>query len=108
MNTHDELDARSFAMHRLITQKIERDPSLMQIPASNLTRWQHDVCANSQAYISAWQALLRQGLQASLRVATEDSEYARAMRQCSPFAGVLTPAERWQFLRDWKAQHEAR
>ncbi len=107
MNTHDELDARSFAMHRLITQKIERDPSLMQIPASNLSRWQQDVCANSQAYISAWQALLSQGLDASLRVATEDSEYARAMRQCSPFAGVLTPAERWQFLRDWKAQHEA-
>lgn len=108
MTTHDELDARSFEMHRLIAQKIERDPLLLQIAASNLTRWQQSISTNSQPYILAWQALLAQGLAACLAVATEDSERGTAMRQCSPFAGVLTPRERWQFLRDWKAQHEAR
>jgi hypothetical protein len=104
--THLDTEARSLALHRLVAQKIQHDPALMNHVADNLARWKKRVCQNSQPYILAWEALLGQGLAACLRIATEDSEYANAMRQCSPFAGVLSPQERWQFLREW-GKHEA-
>jgi hypothetical protein len=42
-----------------------------------------------------------------LAAAVEDSERAAALRQCSPFAGILSPAERFAFLKDWAARHAA-
>jgi hypothetical protein len=30
---------------------------------------------------------------------TADDEAGRDLRQCSPFAGVLAPAERWAIVR---------
>lgn len=36
-----------------------------------------------------------------LEFATEDSERATAIRQASPFAGILTNEERLAFLRAW-------
>lgn len=108
MMTHHALEARSLALHRLIAQKIQHDPELMNRAAENIARWKTLVSQNSQPYILAWEALLGQGLVACLRVATEDSAHANAMRQSSPFAGVLSPQERWQFLRDWRHLHEAK
>ncbi len=104
--THHATEARSLALHRLIAQKIQRDPALLNRATDNIARWKTLVSQNSQPYILAWEVLLRQGLAACLLVATEDSAHANAMRQCSPFAGVLSPQERWQFLREW-CQHDA-
>ncbi len=108
MMTHDALDARSLALHRLIAQKIEHDPALLHRAADNLAHWKTLESRNSQPYILAWEALLAQGLAACLRMAIEDSDHAKAMRQCSPFAGVLSPQERWKFLRDWGMQHDSK
>jgi hypothetical protein len=106
MTKHQDLDARSLAMHKLVVEKIRRNPELIQHVAGNLARWKIIVCANSQPYVDAWQSLLDRGVEHCLRLAIEDSEHATAMRQSSPFGGVLTHAERWQFLREWKAEHE--
>jgi hypothetical protein len=38
----------------------------------------------------------------ALAIATADDEQARALRQCSPFCGVLTNQERWRFLKAWQ------
>jgi hypothetical protein len=66
------------------------------------------VCANSLPYIEQWERIFLLGMEAALSVATEDSERAAALRQASPFAGVLTPPERTKFFRDWERnRHEA-
>ena len=31
----------------------------------------------------------------------------KALRQCSPFTGILSNRERFEFLREWKAAHAA-
>ena len=103
--SHRILDARSLAMHRLAVEKIRQEPQLMACVANNLSRWRCSVSTRSMPYIDAWQTLLDQGAEQVLRVAIEDSEYAAAMRQSTPFAGVLTPQERWKFLRAWSQQH---
>ena len=102
-----QLDARSLALHRLAVEKIRQQPQLMAVVANNLARWRGCVSARTMPYIDAWQSLLDQGAEHMLSLAIEDSEFATAMRQSTPFAGVLTPQERWKFLREWRQKHAA-
>ena len=50
---------------------------------------------------------MEQGLEQVLATAVEESERAATLRQCSPFAGILSPAERFAFLKAWAAAHAA-
>lgn len=104
--THQEIDARSLALHRVVAQKLRRDPTFLRIAKANLARWRTGATPNDLQYLTEWERLLEAGLDAALAVATEDSERASALRQSSPFAGILTPSERTAFLKAWKVLHE--
>lgn len=93
MPSHQEIDQRSLALHRLIAEKIRQDPSLFEKPRETLGRWSKIVCANSQPYLEEWQRLVDLGIEECLAMATEDSERANAMRQASPLCGILTNEE---------------
>lgn len=107
MPTHQEIDQRSLELHRLITEKIRQDPDLFANVKKTLTRWRTVACSNSQPYLEEWQRLVDLGTEECLAVATEDSERANAMRQASPFCGILTNEERWEFLLEWDKSHGA-
>lgn len=109
MRRHQDSDNRSLELHRLIADKIRREPSLFEKPKQTLTHWRNVVCENSQPYMEEWQRLVDEGMDKCLAVATEDSEYARALRQSSPFCGVLSHKERFVFFKKWaeKGNHEA-
>lgn len=100
-HSHKWLDQRSLALHRLIAEKIRNDTDLFENVKRTLARWHEIVCANSQPYLEEWQRLVDLGIEECLAVATEDSEHANAMRQASPFSGILTNEERWEFFLDW-------
>lgn len=101
MRTHQNLDKRSLALHCLVAEKIRRDPSLFEKPKEVIKRWSLIVSPHSQPYLREWEKLLDQGMDACLAVATEDSERAAALRQSSPFVGILSNAERQAFFREW-------
>ena len=82
-------------MHRTIAEKLRRKPELLAIASENMERWR-PTAGRSTPYLDAWEAILRRPLEEVLRVIQEDSEQMRAMRQSSPFAGVLSPKERWE------------
>lgn len=107
MRTPQWLDQRSLALHRLIVEKIRREPVLFERVKQTLARWSEIVCANSQPYIREWQRLADLGMDACLAVATEDSERAAAMRQASPFCGLLSEEERREFFLTWARQNGA-
>lgn len=100
-HSHQWLDQRSLALHQLIAEKIRRDPALFENVEKTLNRWRTIVCANSQPYLKEWEQIVNQGIDACLAFAVEDSEHANAMRQASPFSGILTNEERWEFFLDW-------
>jgi len=102
------LDARTLTMHRRIVDKIRAEPALFAIVRDNLERWRGQVTPGTQIYLDAWQALVDQGIDACLGMALERSERGYAMRQSSPFAGVLTNKERWEVLRQFNQSHETR
>jgi hypothetical protein len=93
-------------MHILIAEKIRENPDLLKIVRNNIERWKPSMCVNTLPYIERWESLFDKGVESLLTFATSDSEDARTMRQASPFAGVLSPQERWKFLKDWSASHD--
>lgn len=105
MRTHQEIDSRSLALHRLVAAKIRNDPALFERARATLARWRSSVCVQSQPYLEEWQRLMDQGADVCLTVAVDDSEKATAMRQSSPFSGLLTNRERFAFLKAWNQDH---
>lgn len=105
MRTHQGIEARSLALHRLVAEKIRLEPALFERAKATLARWRSTVCANSQPYLVEWERLMDQGIEACLAVVVEDSERAAALRQSSPFTGILTDQERHAFLTAWRQRH---
>jgi len=97
---HERIDRRSLAMHRAIAEKLRRQPELMEIARDNLARWSRTNTA-SQWYWDRWRELLQRPMEELLRVLLEESERMTALRQTSPFAGVLTPQERWAIYAEF-------
>ena len=108
MPSHQEIDARSLALHRLIAQKVARQPALLEKELHTVKRWQTLVSTSSQPYLREWEELLDQGADACLAVAAEESQRAAALRQCSPFTNILSNAERFAFLKNWKSNEAQR
>jgi len=106
LRTHQALDERSLALHRLIAEKIRQNPALIERVRHTLNRWRVQVDAASQPYLKQWEALLDQGTEACLSVCLERSQNANALRQSSPFCGVLTAKERFHFLKTWQSGDE--
>lgn len=107
MRTHQEIDQRTLAMHRLVVEKIRQDPHLFDKAQATLARWRHMVSANSQPYLHEWESLMNQGMEVCLAAAVEESEHATARRQSSPFAGLLTHRDRFIFLKTWRQARAA-
>ena len=106
MRTHQALAARSLMLHRFVADKIRRDPALFGVARATLARWLAKVDAASHPYLERWGNLMDQGMEICLAVAVEESQRADALRQNSPFAGVLTNVERFTLLKAWKQSHE--
>ncbi|MBC7700275.1 hypothetical protein, partial [Aquabacterium sp.] len=104
MRTHQDLDDRSLALHRLIADKIRRDPALFDKARATLAHWRQRVSIRTQPCLAEWAALMDQGMDACLAMAVEDSEHATALRQSSPFSGLLSNQDRFAFLKAWPSK----
>lgn len=91
---HQRIDRRSLALHRAIAEKLRNDPSLLAIALENIERWSR-AGGHSQPYWDEWREILHRPLPEILDLLGEESEHMTALRQATPFAGVLEPAERW-------------
>jgi hypothetical protein len=91
---HRRIDERSVALHRAVAEKLRNNPALLQIAIENLDRW-YDHAAHSRPYLDEWRRILRLPLEEVLTLIGQEGERMTALRQNSPFAGVLEPAERW-------------
>jgi len=99
---HMQIDQRSLYLHRLVAEKLRREPWLFDNARATLARWRTIVAPNSQPYLREWERIFDMGMDAALAVATERSERADALRQSSSFCGILTNQERIAFFRQWR------
>jgi predicted NAD/FAD-dependent oxidoreductase len=101
---HQRIGQRSLAMHRAIADKLRANPALIEIARANLKHWSL-AQPRSKTYWDAWAEILSRPLPEILDVLVEESEKMNALRQTSPFAGVLEPAERWAIYAQFEPEH---
>jgi hypothetical protein len=102
-SAHRMHDARSLAMHVLIVRRIEQTPALMKKAHANLDRWAKARQGPLPRWLPEWLQILKlpwPEVAARITALTEDG--AR-LRQSSPFAGVLSPAERTRVYAAFRA-----
>jgi hypothetical protein len=100
--SHDWIDRRSLALHEAVASKLESDPAVLEVARRNVRRWRG---TNPSPVLDEWSRVLDAApipdIVALLR--STDDEAVR-LRRSSPFAGVLSGAERRSIL----AQYESR
>ena len=101
------MDRRSLAYHRLIAIKLLEEPAVVTAKGkANLAVMRRvDGSGRSSRYLDAWDRLLDGDEHELVSVLLDRSECARDLRQTSPFAGVLTPAERSRVYPTTGAAH---
>jgi hypothetical protein len=101
MRSHQWIDERSLALHEAVAAKLEAQPQLLEVARANLKRWD---AAGSSRPPREWQRLLDTlSLPQLLKLLRSLDEEAVRLGQSSPFAGLLTPAERQEILRRYES-----
>jgi hypothetical protein len=100
---HRIVEARSLAMHCLIARKIEADRQLLATPRRNLAKWMARYADDVPRALDEWREILDRPWPEIAALITDTDELAVRLRQSSPFAGVLTPAERRRVYEAFRA-----
>jgi hypothetical protein len=96
---------------RAVAHKLEADPSLLRIPLKNIDRWISQGVLSAPEWFRRWRELLERArhdaasLRSVLIILRTDTEEARRWRDFSPFAGVLSAAERRTVIRRCNYSH---
>ena len=103
---HIRIEERSIALHRAIADRIRTNPRLMEKARENLQKYLDQFAQeNSPApkYLTEWQDILtHRPREAVLEFLVSSGEKAGRLRQSSPFAGILTPKERWKIYEAYR------
>lgn len=105
MTGHQRNEERSIWLHRAVAEKLWQDPALLAKARGRVEGWIADASVHPR-YAEAWRRVLARSLEEIAERLTDPSETMRALRQCSPFAGALTPRERWDVLRRFRETYE--
>ena len=101
MRSHQWIDERSLALHEAVAARLEAEPQLLEVARANLKRW---LTASPAAPLREWQRLLDTlALPQLLQLLRSPEEEAVRLRQSSPFAGILSPAERQAILARYES-----
>ena len=101
MRSHERIDQRSLALHEAVAARLEAQPQLLEVARANLERW---LAAKPAAALREWQRLLDSlPLTQLLQLLRSPEEAAVRLRQSSPFAGILSPAERQAILARYES-----
>ena len=96
MRSHEWIDERSLALHEAVAARLEAQPQLLEVARANLKRW---LDTSPAAALKEWEGLLdRLSLPQLVQLLRSPEEEAVRLRQSSPFAGILSPAERQAIL----------
>lgn len=87
-------------MHRVIASRLRAGDHLPLARArANLERWRDQFGGELPPAYVEWLGILDGGFESILQVLEGEDQRAVRIRSSSPFAGVLTPQERWEILR---------
>ena len=94
---HSFLDRRSLAFHIAIAEKLRTDPKLLEKVRDRLRGMLSDegISISTRDAYREWLELIEQhSFEEVLGLLVDPSEVATRLRQATPFAGILSRAER--------------
>jgi excisionase family DNA binding protein len=99
--TRDQL--KELWLHRAVAGKVVQSPApLLAAAAINLRRLRRmHPEGRAWEWLDRWEAVIDDGVDAVLDVLTSSAQYAIELRTTSPFAGILTEAERRAVLESF-------
>lgn len=104
---HRLAELRSLAFHRAAVEKIRADPRVLDAARQRVAGWVRAGGRTSGA-AREWEDVLAGSVESICAFLVDPSERATALRQSTPFAGVLSPRDRWRIWRDVRAEMERR
>lgn len=102
----------SIRLHKVVAEKLQENPQEVITKARrNLSMMKQAHGPTVRKYVARWEKLIEGPVEELITVMVSPSPEARDLRQCTPFAGVLTPKERWAIFRacrdEWRRNHAA-
>lgn len=103
MEAHRLAEERSIAYHTAIAERLLREPEILEPARRRVQAW---LTPEERApfYARKWDEILAQDLSSIAAFLVERSELANELRQSTPFAGALSPQERWRIWRETRAR----
>jgi hypothetical protein len=95
---HSETDRVSLEIARRVAERLQAHPELLEVARGNLARWSQrnaDSPSLLRCY-AEWEAILSRPLDDIRGLLCAETDESQRLRQNSPFAGVLSPAEVWE------------
>lgn len=106
---------KSLWLHRaLMTPLLTAPEDVIDRAFANIARWKREHRSDGMTvrYLSDWEQILSQGIDAVMETIVSLSPEACELRQNSPFAGVVDDTTRAQVLRTfkehWRREHQNR
>ncbi len=87
-------ERRSLVLHRAIAGHLEADPEAVLLQARRVLSLMRDRHPEAAPLLREWAVVLDRPVSDLIGVLTDPSPRARELRQVTPFAGVLSAAER--------------
>ena len=92
-------ERRSLAISTAVAAKLREDPMAVLGKARENIEKMRSVGPGEQRWVDVWESLLALGAGHVEALLTSTDQFARDLRQSSPFAGVLTQQERREVLK---------
>ena len=92
---HGVVEQRSLRYHAAIAERLLKDHAILERTRARVEAWLRQGSV-APYYAEGWRRVLERPPAEISAFLVEDSELARAFRQVSPFAGVLSAKERWR------------
>jgi hypothetical protein len=99
VDQHRLAEERSLAYHELIGERLLVDQEVRVRALVRVEQWAREGSVHPR-WVEGWQRLLVLAPADLKRAIVERTEEATALRQVTPFAGVIDPRTRWQVWRE--------
>lgn len=107
MSLHRLAEERSLAYHRVVAERIRNDPRLLDDVRARLEDWIVRG-GRSSPYAKEWRRLVDLPIPELIDVLVDPGQRGRDLRQSTPFAGIVSPQERWRIWADTREAFERR
>ncbi|MBN4047602.1 helix-turn-helix domain-containing protein [Acidimicrobiaceae bacterium AH-315-P05] len=91
-------ERRSLAMSTAVAAKLRENPALVMAKGSENIERMRSIGPGEQRWVDVWESVLALGAGPVEALLTSLDQFARDLRQSSPFAGVLSEDERRKVL----------